>query len=50
MHARLCQKGTIGLGALEKGKSVGKTFKGGSGSPTCRYFAWASHEQAGKVK
>ncbi len=35
-----CKKGTIQLKNIKMGKNAGKSFKGCSGFPACRYFAW----------
>jgi DNA topoisomerase-3 len=35
-----CKKGTIQLKVIKTGKNAGKSFKGCSGFPACRYFAW----------
>lgn len=35
-----CQKGTLVLRNITNGKNAGKQFKGCTGFPDCRFFAW----------
>lgn len=45
-----CKKGVIQIRALKTGKNPGKSFKGCTGFPSCKYFAWPdAHQQEGSA-